>query len=138
MRVVLDTNVLISAVLYGGRLQFILDLLERGVITPCFSRATWGELGRVFDYPQFVQLFAKHELAPEAVLARLEMQSVFVEDTASPIPIPNDRTDEAVLACALAAPAKVLVTGDQHLLALDSLAPIPIIKPSAFKKWLKV
>lgn len=138
MRVVLDTNILISAVLYGGRLQFIFDLLERGAITPCFSSATWHEFVRVLGYSQFAKLFEHHGLMPEVVLARLEMRSVFVTDTASPFRIPDDQSDEAILACALSARARALVTGDEHLLAMAGIAPIPIIKPAEFRKLMSV
>lgn len=53
MRVVLDTNVVISALLFAGRLSRILELWQDGKIKPLISKETFNELRRVLEYPKF-------------------------------------------------------------------------------------
>lgn len=136
MRVVLDTNVLISALLYHGRLTFIAKGMRRGIITPCFSITTWTELKRVLNYPHLSLPLLMEGVTENDLLSRLEIDAVFVGDIPSPFPIPADPSDEAMLACALAAHARALVSGDRHLLALKSNFPIPILNPQEFKSFL--
>ena len=57
MRVVLDTNVLISAFLFGGRLGRIVKLIEQGQIVPCFIISTFEELRKVLAYEKFEPIF---------------------------------------------------------------------------------
>ena len=52
-RVVLDTNVLVSALLFTGKLSKIVDLWQRGKMIPLISRETFGELRAVLEYPKF-------------------------------------------------------------------------------------
>ena len=137
MRVVLDTNVLISALLFGGHLQFIVDFLEEGRITPCFSSATWKELKRTLQYPHLARVLADQDAHIDDVLFRLSVQSIFVADTLSPIPISGDRADEAILACAAVSSVTVVVTGDKLLLSLHEGFSIPIMSPQQFKKFVK-
>lgn len=137
MRVVLDTNVLISAFLFGGKLKFIIDLLKHGTITPCFSYTTWDELQRVLQYPHLLPVLQKQDIDSEDLLARIELQSLLFSNSHSPISIPEDKNDEAFLACALVASAKAIITGDKHLLTLASIFPIPILTPQRFKRGLE-
>lgn len=70
MRVVLDTNVLVSALLFGGRLQYIVELLVQGDIRPCFSFSTWRELDRVFHYPHLQSALRRRDVSPQELLSR--------------------------------------------------------------------
>lgn len=135
MRVVLDTNVILSAFLFGGRLTFITDLIARGAITPCFSYITWRELERTLTYPHLADALRHLNVAPKELLIKLEVSSVFVEDILSPISILDDPADEAILACALSANAHFLVTGDKHLLKLAARSPVAILTPQQFRVW---
>ena len=53
LKVVLDTNVLVSALLFKGELSKIVDLWERGRIIPLISHETFDEFKRVIAYPKF-------------------------------------------------------------------------------------
>jgi len=137
MRGVFDTNVIISALLFGGRLEFISELLIQGSLTPCFSHATWRELKRALEYPHLAKILHKHDLNSDDLLARLGIGSVFFSDTTSPIAVSRDPADEAILACATAASAEVIITGDKDLLSLANVFSIPILSPSQFKSFLQ-
>ena len=137
MRVVLDTNVLISALLFHGRLGFIANALQHGTITPCFSVITWDELKRVLHYPHLELPLMIEHIEVEDLLARLKVGALFIEPTITPLRIPEDPSDEAFLACGIAARATAIVSGDKHLLAVASHFPIPIIKPQQFQSVLQ-
>ncbi len=136
MRVVLDTNVPISALLFHGRLSFITKGMRRDIITPCFSIATWTELKRVLNYPHLSLPLLMEGVTESDLLSQLEIISIFVADAPSPFPIPTDPSDEAILAGALAAHARALVAGDKHILALKLHSPVPILNPWEFKIFL--
>lgn len=137
MRVVLDTNVLLSAFLFGGRLQFIVELIAAGKITQCFSSTTWAELCRVLEYPKLSFPLEKRGINLQDFLSRLSINSLFFFPSPSSIKIPKDKSDEAFIACALAASAKAIITGDKHLLALQKSFSISILTPQEFKKTFK-
>ena len=136
MRVVLDTNVLISALLFGGRLHFIVELLQHGELTPCFSYRTWRELERTLNYPHLASALKKQGVIKEQILELLEVNSLLFPDITSPLAVPHDPADEAILACAVAATAEAVVTGDKHLLLLRDFFTVPIFSPAEFKQWL--
>jgi putative PIN family toxin of toxin-antitoxin system len=127
MRVVCDTNVLISGILFGGPprrvLQAIIDRHIRGFLCPTIEQ----EVRRVLARRKFA-------LAPEQVQGVCQalrdlMEMVLAQQTVSAIR--QDPTDNAVLACALAAKADCIVSGDRHLLTLGSFRGIEIVRPAA-------
>ena len=127
-RWVLDTNVLLSALLFpSGRLTWLRDAWRTGTIVPLASRETTTELIRVFCYPKF-------GLAPrerEDLLADYlpHCESVIVSN-APPVPDCRDPFDRPFLELALAGRADALVTGDKDLLALAASFPIPVLTPT--------
>lgn len=53
MRVVIDTNVIVSALFFGGVPREVLDHVEVGSIVPCFTRDTLDELAAMLVHPKF-------------------------------------------------------------------------------------
>lgn len=136
-RVVLDTNVLISALVFaaGASGQLRCAWQVRRCI-PLASTATIGELLRVLAYPRF-RLSPKDQ---EDLLADLlpwaEVVEVATED--AELPRCRDPHDQKFLELAAAANATLIVTGDQDLLVLAGVFPAcPIITVRAFcEQWL--
>jgi uncharacterized protein len=124
VRLVLDTNVLVSALLFGHALDILVAKWKTGAIVPIFSRATFDELRRVLRYPRFalseaeIRTLIEDEMLPyfEVVQVEEEIQGVC-----------RDPWDDMFLSCALAARADSIVTGDKDLLDLSSFRDIPII-----------
>jgi len=132
MRIVLDTNVLISAFLFEKRLGKIVKLIEQGGITPCFLITTFQEFRRVLAYEKFKPLLETAHTSVGEIIERLYAHSVILED---PEIIPDataDAPDNYILAAAQSANAQCVVTGDKLLLALKRFNKIPIIKPEQF------
>ena len=113
MRVVFDTNVLISALLFQKQRGEIEELIKREVVIPCFTQTTLQELRKVLHYPKFDSAYKRLKLSPNDILEALLEKSVIV---ASPFPIPavihDDPSDNHILGCAVEARASFLVSGD--------------------------
>ena len=137
MRVVLDTNVVLSAFLFGGKLQFIVELIIKNTLEPCFTSETWAELQRTLQYRHLIPALEAQSITQDEFLASMSVHAQFVANIASPVAVPNDPTDEKIVACALVAEAKAIVTGDKHLLALADNFSIPILTPQQFRQWFQ-
>ncbi len=128
-RWVLDTNVLLSALLFPtGRVTWLRDAWRTGIVVPLVSRETASELIRVLGH-------AKFGLAPrerEDLLADyLPHCEAVIVSTPPPIPDCRDPFDRGFLELAVAADADALVTGDRDLLDLAPVLPVPVVTPAA-------
>ncbi len=136
MRVVLDTNVLVSALLFHGRLGRIAELLWQGSICPCFVQTTFEELENVFTYPKLQRVFIALRLDAAQIVAAVAARSIILAD---PIVIPTvipDKPDNYLLACAKAVQAACIVTGDKAVLRIRAFEGIPIVSPTEFLQHL--
>lgn len=134
MKVVLDTNVLISAFLFEKRLGKIVELIEQGVITPCFVVSTFQEFQNVLSYKKFEALIKTAQITIEEIIQQMHGQSVILDDPKIIPSITADTPDNFVLAAAKLANAKYIVTGDKLLLSLKNFETIPIITPQKLLK----
>jgi uncharacterized protein len=126
-KVVLDTNVLISSILFKGELARIVDLWKKGKIVPVISRETFHEFRTVLEYPKF--RLTKGEIKviiEEEVLPFFEI----VEITSEVSGICKDPDDDKFISCALSASADFIVRGDRDLCDVGTHRSIRIIKAS--------
>ncbi len=133
-KVVLDTNVLISALLFKGELAGIVNLWKEGRIVPVLSRETFEEFRRVLGYPKF--RLTKEEIrviVEEEVLPFFEV----VETTGKVRGVCKDPDDDKFIACALAAAADFIVSGDKNLCNLSAYKSIKIIQAADILKMIK-
>jgi putative PIN family toxin of toxin-antitoxin system len=137
LRVVLDTNVVLSALVFGGGMAGRLRLgWQQGVFVPLASIATVQELMRVLAYPKF----RLSKLEQDELLADYLPYTVTVRIPQPPPAVPNcrDPLDVPFMQLALAGRAKVLVSGDRDLLALADVFGItcacPIVNLDAFAR----
>ena len=129
LRVVLDTNVIVSALLYRGPTSQLVAAWQEGTMVPLVSKAILEEYLRVVAYPKFhltveeVKTLIKRQLLPFA-------EPVHVSEV--PPVVPEDPSDDHFLACAVAGHARYLVSGDHHLLALKTYRGVAIAAPAVF------
>ncbi len=126
MRVVLDSNVWLAALLFpGGACDELLSCLRAGQAQLFLSPPLLDEVGRV--------LRRKFDFGVEqarAVLKEMRSMAHIVEPTLQVAAVAHDEADNRVLECALAARADLIVTGDtKHLLPLKQFQGIPIRSP---------
>lgn len=135
IRAVLDTNVLLSALLFAnGRLSWLRPCWQRSALIPVVAEPTARELLRVLAYPKFKLKPADRERLLEDLLP-------WCESWMGPIPASSHRVrdahDQVFLDLALAAATPVLVSGDADLLTLqESVNPLLILSPANFQMWL--
>lgn len=138
IRVVADTNILVSALLWYGTAKEVFVLAKKGVLTLCVTAETLEEFERVLHYPKFeAQLHRIHKTPHDVIDEFVEIVEYY---PSIKLPRPytlDDPTDDMFLACALSARASFIVSGDKHLLALKSFAGIPILNPRRFLKEIK-
>lgn len=128
MRILLDTNVIISAVMFRGLPRRLLDAALKGEIRLVSSFALLHELEEVL-----MERFGFSARIASAVRAEVES----VADVVDPVDIPKvcrDPDDDQVLAAAVDAGAEAIVSGDKDLLALAEHAGIPILTPAQFER----
>lgn len=128
MRVVLDANIYISALLVGRGCEEILTLGRTGVIQVLATPEIIDEVASV--------LRRKFRWSPEDIRQFLDeardLCRMIPFDPAK-IDFPADPADAKMLACAVAGKADVIVTGDKkHLLPLKRYRGVPIVSPSEF------
>lgn len=134
MRVVLDTNVVLSAILFSrGSLTWLRQLWREGRFLPLSSRETIAELVRVLTYPKFSLTKEDVEAVLSAYLPYAEI--VAGQERGSPrLPRCSDEADQMFLVLASAGKAEVLVTGDKALLDLAGRTRFAIETPARFKE----
>jgi putative PIN family toxin of toxin-antitoxin system len=133
MRVVLDTNIIISAYLVlRGAPARILEAFRRRNFQLILSPALLAEYERVLTRPDVQR---RHGASAEEIasdLAAIRSLATVVNPTEVPAVIAADPNDDMVLACALAGKADYIVSGDPHLLDLGEYEGIRIVSPAAF------
>lgn len=134
-RVVIDTNLVLSALVFaGGRLAPLRLTWQARQVLPLVSRATAAELIRALAYPKFK--LAAHER--EELLGDYLPYCKIVRIPAVPPATPpcRDAFDVIFLELALAGKADALVTGDKDLLSLAGQLPCPILSADRFLSTL--
>lgn len=140
IRVVLDTNVFVSALLTpdsppAGILELALEGQLRLVISPGIIR----EIGLVFQYPKVKKSLKKHRLTEEEVAETiLKILKIATITPGAEIAkgVSPDPGDDMVLSCAVEGRADFIISGDQDLTELDSYQGIRIVAPGIFLKLL--
>ncbi len=131
-RVVLDTNVVLSALLFGGGpAARVRSGWQAGRFVPLGSTATAQELVRVLGYPKFRLASAEQEELLADFMPWVEV--VRISDPPPATPACRDPFDVPFLQLAIGGRARVLVSGDRDLLALaGSPGQCPVLGIDAF------
>jgi putative PIN family toxin of toxin-antitoxin system len=136
MRVVLDSNSVVSALLFRGRTSALRDLWRDGTILPLASADIICEYASVMAYTKF-QL---HETEVQRLLEE-ELFPFLHPVAGKPIHLkwrPQDPDDLPFLYAAIHGKAEVLISGDRHLLSLNSRYSFAITPPGVFLDSLKL
>jgi len=128
-RVVLDTNVLVSALLFKGALSKFVELWRKGKIIPIISKETFQELTTALQYPKFslskdeIRSVIEHEILPyfEVIDVVKAVKGVC-----------RDPGDDKFISCALSASADCIVSGDKDFCELRQYKTLKIMNPSDF------
>lgn len=134
MRAVLDTNVVISAIFFGGMPLKIVRAAFAKKVELVASRAVLREYREVAErlHVQFPSVNYRRPLSI------LESKLVIVRPVALGETVCRDPDDDAIIACALGGKAKVICSGDDDLLALNGFRGLEIMQPSDFCQRMKI
>jgi putative PIN family toxin of toxin-antitoxin system len=129
VRVVLDTNTLVSALLFTGISSDLVSLWQDGIITLLLSRDILDEYLRVLSYPKFklseeeIKKLLQEEILPYAEVVKPKRRLRVVQ---------RDPSDNKFLECAIAGKTRVIISGDKDLLSLGRYRRIRIQTPAQF------
>ena len=132
MKVVLDVNVWISGLLWGGIPGKILKLAKNQEIKIFASEKILAELEATLDLPKLQARKQYWGYTTKYVMAVVQQLIEVCPELPLQVPQLRDPDDTIILATALVAKAEVIVTGDLDLLTLDNFENIPIITPKKF------
>ena len=128
MKIVADTNTLVSGFLWEGPSAKLITAAMTGRIRLCASTALLLELEEVLQRPKFAARLSARGETPAGIVERYRQASIKIVTTEiSPPESLRDLDDLHVLACAVGARADAIVSGDKDLLVLRSFADIPIL-----------
>jgi putative PIN family toxin of toxin-antitoxin system len=127
VRIVADTNVIVSAFLWGGTPRRVLDAVEAGDFELYTSRALISELEDVLSRAKFAERLGRTRVGAAFLLARYTQLATPITTAETNVPGLRDRRDAAVIACGLAARAELIVSGDRDLLVLKDFQDIRIV-----------
>ena len=131
MRLVIDTNVVVSGLLWLGNPGRLLEAAAIGQLTLYTSPALLMELATTLATPKLARTIIRSGMTPDDLLARYANVAIVVQPATVPRVVPNDPDDDQVLAAALTAKADLIVSGDKDLHALGgNYDGIPIVTPA--------
>jgi len=128
MTVVLDSNVVLSAFLYGGRPKQIFQMVLSGSIQLASSEALLNEVRGVLQRPKF----GLNTQFIQTMLSEYSGVAKWKEPAEHFSIVQDDPNDNQFIDCAVAAKADYLITGDKHLLKLAAFRMVKIISVDSF------
>lgn len=123
---VIDTNVVISALLFGGRPGLLVPLWKTGQIRPMACKEIIDEYIRVFAYPRFalseeeINFLVYNEILPYFDIITIKAGRGIIKE---------DPSDDKFIHCAQAGNADIIISGDDHLTRLKQYHGIRILTP---------
>lgn len=126
-RIVLDTNIYISAILTPGKPRAILDLVREKKFELFISEEILNEIERVLN----VKIGLDNTDIADTLNSIIDISSIVIPSIRISR-IENDESDNIVLECAVEARADYIISGDNHLLSLKKYDGIRILNPADF------
>jgi putative PIN family toxin of toxin-antitoxin system len=131
MRLVLDTNVAVSGLLWDGPPRRLLEqAIDDDTIELYSSPALIDELRNTLGYQKLARRIASHQTSIEALVAQYRALLILVSPIHRPGAAARDPDDNEVLGLAVAAQVDLIVSGDDDLLSLKTFRSIQIVTPA--------
>ena len=140
-RVVLDTNIIISAILSPkSKAASIVKLVLDGKLHLVIAPAMWKELHAVLQYPKLQALMKKNDVSMDEVkdlLYKIERMAITAPGAKKVDRITKDTSDNIFLACAVEGKADFIISGDSHLKEVKVFQGVEIVSPDVFIKMVR-
>lgn len=140
-RVVLDTNIFISAILSPkSKAASIVKLVLDGKLHLVIAPAMWKELHAVLQYPKLKALMKRNDVSMDEVkdlLYKIERITITAPGEKKVDRITKDTSDNMFLACAVEGKADFIISGDSHLKDVKAFQGVEIVNPDVFIKMVR-
>lgn len=131
MKLVIDTNVAVSGLLWSGPPNVLLQWARRGIVTIIVSEKVIDEFKTVIRHERFADRLETLQTSAQKVIAYFMNLSHVVPDPHTiPAVITEDPSDNIFLGLAIENTARLIVSGDRHLLNIGEFQGIHIVRPS--------
>jgi len=133
VRVVLDSNVVMAGFLPPGICTQFFELANTGLVQPFTSQELLEEINEVLHRPKHAHHVARTGFTAKQLVTEFRRFATRIPSQKFTRQIcrdADDADDDTVLACALAAKAQLIVTGDKDLLVLHPWSGINILNPA--------
>lgn len=134
MKIVVDTNVLISATFWNGDCNRIIEKAERKELELVISKDILDEFSSVLDYKEIQDKIKNKNLEMKRTIEKIASISTIVEPQEKYQVIKDDPDDDKFLDCAVAGKAEFIVSQNKHLLKLKEFKNVKIVNPKEFLK----
>ena len=128
MKVILDTNVLISGIFFTGPPFEILDAWKHSQLQIVLTKEILEEYKRVAE--SLSEKFPTIYILP--IIELLTIHSHFIDAEDISLSVCDDPDDDKFIECAVASNTKIIVSGDKHLLKITGYQGITVLKPREF------
>jgi len=135
-KAVLDVNVWVSALLWGGKPAEIVKAAEQGKVRLVASEEILREISQVLNYPKLRKVYEAEEMSHEELIEAVLKVVQFVQVTRRVKVVLEHPADDKFLECALEAKANYVVSGDKHLLKVGKYGKIQVLSVSEFLQVL--
>lgn len=126
-KLLLDTNVVVSALLWGGPPRYLRQLALDGHVGLVSSPALIAELDRILGYPRLANRLDQLGTRATELVQHYQAIVTLVNPLHVPRVVPHDADDDHVVAAAMVGQVEIIVSGDQDLLQLKSHAGVAIL-----------
>lgn len=135
MKVVLDTNVVVSGTFWTGDSFHVLELVNKGKVTAIVSLKILEEYDKIIHSDEIIEKTTEHQQARIKALMDILNKAIVVEPKEKIEVIKEDPDDNKFLEAAVEGEADYIISRDKkHLLVLKNFRNIPIIPPEEFLK----
>ena len=137
LKLVLDTNTIVSAFFWEGNEAELFRKIEQGKAMLYISGEILTEIEEVIKRPKFNEVMKKANLTPDQIMQNIISLSHLVIAPKITVKVCRDEKDNKFLECADSANADYLVSGDDDLLSLKEYKGISIVRTSRILQLLK-
>jgi putative PIN family toxin of toxin-antitoxin system len=132
MRVIIDTNIWVSGLLWGGMPNQVLQRVRQGAVQALTTEPLLAEIARTFAYPKLQPKLQQRQETPSSLLLTVQELTQLCIPVQLIVSILRDTKDLVVLEAAVGGNAGGIITGDRDLLVLGEFSGIPILSPQDF------
>jgi len=131
-KVVLDVNVWVPVLLWGGNPAKIIKAAEEGKVATVASEEIVGKISQVLNYPKLRKVYQAAGLCLKDLIEAVLKVVKFVKVIKNVMVVVGHVADDKFIECALAAGADYIVSGDKHLLRIGCYEKIRILSVNEF------